>query len=150
MPGLVVILLVTACAAPAAEIPSTTLAVTSSTVGIQNTTTTEIPVATDAVPDELKGSWKSQPDDETSERVCLSMGGNNYSHSICGDSVTLGGTLSFETDTVTFVSSMQGCPGGVGVYRWEFDGETLSLTQIDPPDECNIRRDQLNGASFTR
>jgi hypothetical protein len=78
------------------------------------------------------------------------MGANNYSHSSCSDPNTLGGTLSFVGDTVTLTSSMRGCPGGIGVYQWEFDGESLSLTQLDPPDECDIRRDDLDGQTFTR
>ena len=148
-----------ACAGAGADDSSSTSPSVESTVAQPTTTvepgttTTEAPTTTrpsDAVPADLAGSWRTRPDDPTNESVCLSMGANNYSHSICGDPTTLGGTLSFAGDTITFTSSMLGCPEGLGVYRWAFDGQYLSLTQLDPLDECDIRAAQLDGQVFSR
>ena len=125
----------------------------SSTIVESTTTTTEVTTTTgptDAVPAELAGSWTTRPDDPNADRICLSLGANNYSHSVCGDPNSLGGTTSFTADTVTFTSSMMGCPGGIGTYRWELDGDSLTLTQLDPADECDIRGAQLDGQTFTR
>ena len=102
----------------------------------------------DAAPQELVGIWKAPSTDPAFE-ICLSLGANNYSHSDCGGT-SISGTHSFDGDMVTFTSKMFGCPDGVGVYAWEFDGEVLTLTELDPPDECDIRRDHLDGRPFTR
>ena len=143
-------LALTACAS-SGDI-GTTIAAPATTVIKTCTTTTDAPTTTrpaDAVPDELAGAWRTEPDDPSVERVCLGLGANSYSHSICGGT-SIGGTRSFDGDTVTFTSKMQGCPDGIGVYRWALDGDSLTLTELDPPDECDIRRDHLDGQTFTR
>ena len=144
-------LVLTACASSGdpgttvASVATTTTQPTSTTTIVATTSTS--PAA--AVPEELAGSWRTQTDDPSVERICLGMGANNYSHSVCGGT-SIGGTLSFEGDTVTFTSKMEGCPDGVGVYRWALDGESLTFTELDPPDECDIRRDHLDGQIFSR
>lgn len=53
-------------------------------------------------------------------------------------------------NTITFVSSMAACPDGVGVHRWEVEDDSLTFTELDPPDVCLDRRNKLVEVTYTR
>lgn len=38
---------------------------------------------------------------------------------------------------------------GTGTYLWEADGDTLTMTSVEP-DECVRRAEALNGPTYTR
>jgi hypothetical protein len=106
-------------------------------------------MSADAAPSVIRGTWRTELEDPNADSICLSLGANNYSLAFCGLPGG-GGTLSVQGDTITFVSSMLACPEGVGVYRWEIDGDGLTFTELDPPDPCADRRSKLEGHTYTR
>lgn len=126
--------------------PSDDTSTTADTTTTMVATTTQDP---DVVPTEMIGTWRSESDDPVVGRTCLSLGARNYSINFCGYPGG-GGTASVTGDTITFVSSMTGCPEGEGVYRWQIDDEHLTLTELEPPDPCVDRRNMLTVGDFTR
>jgi len=141
---------VVACAPTESDAPTTTTEAVATTSEAVVTTTIEVTttVAADAVPSVLAGAWRAELADPNADSACLSLRGQSYTTSSCA-STGGGGTVSVEGDTITFVSSMMECPDGVGVYRWEIEGDSLTFTELDPPDACGVRRALLTGGTFT-
>ena len=96
-------------------------------------------------PDELRGRWVTMTGNE---RVTLSITDGRYEIFVQRG---LGGrpaNLEFEGDMIHFLTSFDDCEAR-STYRWQVQGDTLSLTPIgDEP--CENRRYRLAGRSFTR
>jgi hypothetical protein len=116
------------------------------------TTTTEAPsttaepsttAAADAAPPELAGRWQGELN---GERFFLSLTGTTYSIVVVGG-VTGNGRISVEGNRITFSDSNHG-PGD-GFYEWLIEGDTLTFTELDPPDDHG-RKYALTGVSWTR
>jgi hypothetical protein len=147
----VLIMGVVACAPTESESPTTTADAVTTTAEKVVATTVEVTttIAADAVPSDLAGSWRTPYDHPEFDESCLNLNKNFYNAHFCGFSGG-GGTVSVSGDTITFVSSMLACPDGVGVYRWQVEGDSLTFTELDPPDACPDRRDKLVGRTYTR
>jgi hypothetical protein len=139
---------VVACAPTGSE-TTTTVGPVTTTEAVVTTVEATTTTAVGAVPAALAGSWRAELDDPNADSSCLSLRGTSYSASFCGLPGG-GGTVTVEGDTITFVSSMAACPDGVGVYKWEIEGDTLTFTEQDPPDACRDRRGHLVGHTYTR
>jgi hypothetical protein len=150
----VAVLASTACAAETATTSSladdsTTIAEVTTTVG--EMTTTAAPTTTFApgsAPAELAGQWGTdlETGDPQMDRVFITFTGVRYSVSRGPNSAT--GNILVEGDRITF-SGADVC-SGVGVYQWSIDGDNLTFTMLDPPDECGLRSPILAGITYTR
>lgn len=142
---------VVACAPTESDAPTTTADSVTTTAEAVATTAIEVTttLAPDAVPSILAGAWRGSFPDPSVDGVCLTLRDNSYTAAFCGIQGG-GGTVSVVGDTITFVSSMTACPDGVGVYRWEVEGDSLTFTELDPPDVCLDRRSKLVEVTYTR
>ena len=61
---------------------------------------------------------------------------------------TVHGKVQVDGNEIRF-SDSDACPSGIGTYRWNVDGDSLTLTSIRP-DECPNRAAVLDGFTFTR
>jgi hypothetical protein len=58
--------------------------------------------------------------------------------------------MSVEDDVITFERVLVAgqTPCGRGVYRWQRDGETLTLTALER-DPCEARREVIDGIPYS-
>ena len=141
-----------ACAGPAptGNTPTTTGSAPATTAATSETAVTKTPVVTsttlapDAAPPELEGLWKV--DSGQGETLRVTFRGNNYSWAHGA-----GGHISVDGDTIEFSNAIDqlSCPGS-GIYRWMIEGEILTFTLLDSPDDCTIRQGRFNGKEFYR
>jgi hypothetical protein len=96
----------------------------------------------------MAGQWGTDLDtgDPQMDRVFITFNGTRYSVSRGPNSSS--GLILVEGDRITF-SDNNVCPG-IGVYQWSIEGETLTFTMLDPPDQCNGRTPILDGITYTR
>jgi hypothetical protein len=143
-----------ACAGPApiADAPTTTVSgsepatttATSETAPTTAPAVTSTTLAPDAAPPELEGLWKV--DSGQGETLRVTFRGNSYSWAHGA-----GGHISVNGDTIQFSNAIDQvtCPGS-GTYRWMIEGEILTSTLLDSPDDCTIRQGRFNGKEFYR
>jgi hypothetical protein len=141
-----------ACAGPApiADAPTTTVSGPATTTATSETAPTTAPAVTsttlapDAAPPELEGLWKV--DSGQGETLRVTFRGNSYSWAHGA-----GGHISVNGDTIQFSNAIDQvtCPGS-GTYRWMIEGEILTFTLLDSPDDCTIRQGRFNGKEFYR
>lgn len=58
--------------------------------------------------------------------------------------------LSVEGDQIRIYGGLPIHCDGEGIYQWSVEGETLTLTALEPIDPCAQRRGALDGLSYTR
>ena len=121
---------------------TSTTAETTTTTAASTTT-----LAPDAAPVELSGVWRTNlgTGDQVLDNVSLTLSGNQYALQRGPNSAT--GSISVAGDTIAFFASSL-CDG-TGTYRWVVEGETLTLTVIDP-DPCGNRSLVLDGITYDR
>jgi hypothetical protein len=123
---------------------TTTVASTTAPATTEPPTTTA--AAADAAPPDLEGTWRTDRDD----RLTLTLRGTSYQlSSALGGSA---GDISVDGDRITF--SNCNCPDIAclepGTYQWLIEGDSLTLTSVDPVDPCSGRRDRLAEVDYTR
>jgi hypothetical protein len=96
-----------------------------------------------AAPEELQGNWRTALPDGGSVTVIIAA--RNYTV-LRFD--TVHGKVQVDGNQIRF-SDSDACPNGIGTYRWNVDGDSLTLTSIRP-DECPNRAAVLDGFTFTR
>jgi hypothetical protein len=143
------LLLIAACGASSAESLVTTTEPTVTTVAPTTTAaptttlqpTTTITAAADAAPPELYGTWRSEL--PWGEGVFLSLTGTSYTLN-AAEGGAANGAISVDGQRIRFYD---GYPQlGDGFYEWRVDGETLTFTELEPPDEVGGRRTALSVA----
>lgn len=107
------------------------------------TTTTLSPL--EAAPTELRGRWIGTAG---TDRVTLTLADGAYQISIPGGGSRFRPKAEYDGDTIRFLTTTDGCDQ-LGLYRWQVDGATLTLTQMGE-DPCANRRFFLGGRTFTR
>jgi len=132
--------------------PGTTTA-TTTTAMVEETTTSEVAettttLAPDAVPPEMSGVWRTdlETGDPVMDNVSLNLSANRYLINRGPNSAV--GSISVEGDMITF-SDASVCDG-TGIYQWAIEGDTLSLTMVDPADQCSGRSQVLDGITYRR
>lgn len=124
--------------------PTTNAVTTTGAVTTTSEATTTTSAAADAAPPELAGRWETE---NQGERLILSFTGNDYTVQIPASGVNIAARISVEGNQIRF----SGGPNpGEGLYEWTVDGDTLTFTELEPPDQSNVRRGILIGFTFTR
>jgi hypothetical protein len=100
---------------------------------------TSTTLAPDAAPEELAGTWKIDIGQGVTDR--LTFRGNSYSWNFGA-----GGRISVEGDVIVFSDAIDqlACPGS-GSYRWQVEGDILTLTLLEPGDDCSVRQAHFSG-----
>jgi hypothetical protein len=121
--------------------------VSTTAIEIGATTTaafTATTVAPDAAPPELEGVWKVDIGQGITDRVTFR--GNRYSWNFGAS-----GDISVNGDVIEFSNAAHQleCPGR-GSYRWLVEGDILTFTILESPDDCSIRQGTFVDREFYR
>lgn len=119
-------------------------ATTTSTSTTTSTTTTTLPPEQIA-PTELRGRWIGMAG---ADRITLTLADGSYQISIAGAGARFRPKVEYEGDTIRFLTTVDNCDQ-LAVYRWQVDGDTLTLTPVGD-DQCANRRFFLGAGTFTR
>ena len=130
-------------AATTAVVPTTDAVTTTEGVTTTSEAATTTSAAADAAPPELHGRWQGEMN---GVRFFLSLTGTTYSIIEVGFGGG-NGQISVDGNRITFSHSNHG--PGEGLYEWLIEGDTLTFTELDPPDDHG-RKAALVGVSWTR